>query len=225
MIDIKAFFKITYGLYIVSSGDKNRGNGFIANTVFQVTSEPPKFAVCCNKNNYTSGIIKNTGAFSVSILQQEASPEIYGTFGYKSGRDVNKMEGLNVKYGETGVPVVLNDTIAYFECKVVETVDLGTHNMFIGELVQSEVIDGTKEPLTYDYFRKVKKGMAPKNAPTYIDKSKLENSGESENKYQHKCKICNYIYNDATETVPFSELPDDWKCPICGAAKSEFIKI
>jgi len=225
MIDFKALFKISYGLYIVSSGDKNHGNGFIANTVFQVTSKPPKFAVCCNKNNYTAEIIKNTRAFSVSILQQEATPEIYGTFGYKSGRDVNKMEGLNLKYGETGVPIVLNDTISYFECKVVETVDLGTHLMFIGELIQSEVIDDTKEPLTYDYFRKVKKGAAPKNAPTYIDKSNLEEQTESKNRYQHQCTICKYIYNDAVEPIPFSELPDNWVCPTCGAAKSEFIKI
>ena len=97
--------------------------------------------------------------------------------------------------------------------------------MFIGELVQSEIIDGNKEPLTYDYYRKVKKGVAPKNAPTYIDKSKLESKTKGENVERHQCIICKYIYDDAEQPVPFKDLPDDWTCPACGAEKSDFIKI
>ncbi len=173
MINFEALFKISYGLYIVSSGNADNGNGFISNTVFQVTAEPAQFAVCCNKNNFTAEIIKEYKVFSVSILQQETTPEIMGRFGYKSGRNINKMEGMNIKYGETGCLVVLNDSIAYLECKVLNTIDVGTHLMFIGELIQAENIDDTKEPLTYQYYRQVKKGIAPKNAPTYVDKSKL----------------------------------------------------
>ena len=96
-----------------------------------------------------------------------------GTFGYRSGKDLNKMEGLDLKYGETGVPVVLNEAVAFLECRVVDTYDLGTHLMFIGELVQADVLDKGKEPLTYHRYRRVKKGVAPKNAHTYVDKSKL----------------------------------------------------
>ncbi|MDA3893341.1 MAG: flavin reductase [Salinivirgaceae bacterium] len=225
MVDFKALFKISYGLYLVSSGDKNKGNGFISNTVFQVTSEPAKFAACCNKNNYSADIIKNTGAFAASILQQETASNIYGTFGYKSGKDVDKMKGMDIIYGKTGVPIVKNDAIAYIECKVVETIDLGSHLMFIGELVQSEVLDENNEPLTYAYYRTVKNGVAPKNAPTYIDKSKLEDKTMSESKERHQCIVCKYIYDDADEQVPFKELPDDWTCPACGAEKSDFIQI
>jgi len=173
MINFEALFKISYGLYIVSSGDKNRGNGFISNTVFQVTSEPARFAACCNKNNFTAEIIQKFGAFSVSVLNINASPAIFGTFGYKSGKDFDKMVGKTIKYGDTDVPVVLDECISYIECKVVQTVDVGTHLMFIGELVHAEILDDTKEPMTYLYYRQVKKGVAPKNAPTYIDKSKL----------------------------------------------------
>ena len=148
MITIEALFKISYGLYIVSSGDKDHGNGFISNTVFQVTAEPARFAACCNKNNYTVEFITRTGAFSVSVLHQEASPDLFGRFGYKSGKDFDKLAGIHVKYGETGVPIVLNDSIAYLECKVVQTVDVGTHFMFIGELMHAEILDDAKEPLT-----------------------------------------------------------------------------
>ncbi len=102
MIQFEALFKISYGLYIVSSGNKNKGNGFISNTFFQVTSEPPRFASCCNKDNYTAKMIKETGAFSVSIIHKDTDPEIISRFGYKSGKDIDKLSGLKLKYGETG---------------------------------------------------------------------------------------------------------------------------
>lgn len=225
MIDFEAFFKITYGLFIVSSGNKTRGNGFISNTVFQVTSDPPKFAVCCNKDNYTAGLITKTGAFSVSILEQETAPDILGRFGFKSGRDFDKLEGMSVKYGQTDVPIVLNAAVAFLECQVVQTTDAGTHLIFIGELLQSAVLDMTKEPLTYLYYRQVKKGTAPKNAPTYIDKSKLEASKHSGSFKKYKCAACGYIYDEEKEDVRFSDLPSDWICPVCGSEKSDFIEV
>ena len=224
MINFQALFKISYGLYIVSSGDKSKGNGYISNTVFQVTAEPPRFAVCCSKNNFTTGIIQKYGAFSVSVLVQSASSEIFGKFGYRSGRDFDKMAGTNLKYGDTGVPIVLDESISYFECKVIQTLDVGTHLLFIGDLINAETIDDSKEPLTYSYYRQVKKGVAPKNAPTYIDKSKLEvKTAASAKKF--KCVVCGYIYDESVEAVKFTDLPDDWICPVCGSEKSEFAEI
>jgi flavin reductase (DIM6/NTAB) family NADH-FMN oxidoreductase RutF len=173
MINYESFFELSYGLYIVSSGDRQKGNGFICNTVFQVSAEPPKFAVCCSKDNYSAWIIENTGAFAVSVLNQDTPAEIIGHFGFRSGRNFDKIYGMAVKYGKTRVPVILNDCIAFFECKTEQTIDVGTHLIFIGKVVQAEIIDNTKEPLTYLYYRKVRKGFAPKNAPTYIDMSKL----------------------------------------------------
>jgi flavin reductase (DIM6/NTAB) family NADH-FMN oxidoreductase RutF/rubredoxin len=225
MIDFEALFKISYGLYIVSSGNKEKSSGFISNSVFQVTSEPPKFASCCNKNNFTAELIKNTGAFSVSILHKETSPDIFGRFGYKSGRDTDKMAGLNVKYGQTGVPIVLNDCIAFLECNVIDTIDVGTHLIFIGELKQSELINDSKEPITYLYYRQVKKGVAPKNAPTYIDKSKLTGKTEKPAAKKFKCPACGYIYDNAIEAVKFEDLPDNWICPVCGSEKDDFFEI
>lgn len=224
MIDIQALYTISYGLYIVSSGDSNKGNGFISNTVFQVTAEPPRFAVCCSKDNYTAEIIIKCQVFSVSVLAQGASSEIFGKFGYRSGRSFDKMAGTSVKYGKTGVPIVLDESIAFFECRVIQTIDVGTHLLFIGELLDAESIDGATEPLTYNYYRKVKKGVAPKNAPTYIDKSKFEKKSDSGLK-KFKCSVCGYIYDESSEPVKFADLPDDWVCPVCGSEKSEFIEI
>jgi len=225
MIDFEALFKVSYGLYIVSSGNKNKGNGFISNTIFQVTSEPARFSACCNKNNYTAQFIQKTGAFSVSVLHKDTSPDIFGRFGYNSGKDFNKMEGMQVKFGETGVPIVLNDAIAFLECRVVQTFDVGTHLLFIGELVQSGILDDTLEPITYLDYRQVKKGVAPKNAPTYVDQSKLEKkvSGSAFKKF--KCTACGYIYDEAKEGKTFANLPDDWVCPVCGTPKEDFIEV
>ena len=225
MIDYEALFKISYGLYIVSSGDKNKGNGFISNTVFQVTAEPAKFAACCNKNNYTAQFIRKKGAFSVSVLHKDTSPDIFGRFGYKSGKDLNKIEGMEVRYGETGVPIILNDAFAFLECKVVQTFDVGTHLLFIGELVQSEILNDTLEPLTYLYYRQTRKGVAPKNAPTYIDPSRLQQKAGGSAFRKYKCTACGYIYDEEKEGKKFTELPSDWVCPVCGTAKEDFIEI
>lgn len=225
MINFETLFKISYGLYIVSSGSREYGNGFISNTVFQVTSDPPRFAACCNKDNHTAGVIQSSGCFSVSVLHSDTSAGVIGTFGYKSGKEISKLDAMQVKYGETGVPIVLDDTIAFLECRVVETYDVGTHLMFIGELVQAEVLEEGKEPLTYQHYRQVKKGVAPKNAPTYIDKSKLEKKAEEEVFARYECPACAYIYDEENEDIRFDDLPEDWICPVCGEEKSEFIKL
>jgi flavin reductase (DIM6/NTAB) family NADH-FMN oxidoreductase RutF/rubredoxin len=225
LINFEALFKVSYGLYIVCSGDKNRGNGFISNTVFQVSAEPAKFALCCNKNNYTAEFIQRYDAFSVSVLDKNVTSEIVGTFGYKTGKDIDKMEGMNVRYGDTGVPIVLNECVAFFEFKLVQTIDVGTHLIFIGGLVNAEILDNSKEPLTYLYYRQVKKGIAPKNAPTYIDKSKLAKTSNDSLSKKYKCPACGYVYDEATEKVKFEDLPGNWNCPVCGSEKSDFFEI
>lgn len=225
MINFEAFFKVSYGLYVVCSGDKNRGNGFISNTVFQVTAEPAKFAVCCNKNNYTAEFIQRYNAFSVSVLEQNVSSDLIGSFGYKTGKEFDKMAGRSVRYGDTGVPILLNESIAFFEFKLLQTIDAGTHLIFIGELVNAEIIDNSKEPLTYLYYRQVKKGFAPKNAPTYIDKSKLAKPTNVALSKKFKCPACGFVYDEAVEKVKYKDLPDEWVCPVCGTDKSDFFEI
>jgi flavin reductase (DIM6/NTAB) family NADH-FMN oxidoreductase RutF/rubredoxin len=219
MINYEALFKISYGLYIVSSGTKEKGNGYISNTVFQVTAEPPRFATCCSKNNHTIGLIKSSGHFSVSVLQEDAGKDVIGIFGYQSGKEADKFEGMDVSYGSTGVPVVRNNAIAFLEVRVEETIDVGTHLMFIGELVRAELLNAEADPLTYLHYRKTKKGLAPKNAPTYIERSKLDSKTDDAAYAKYKCPTCSYIYDEKKEGVKFDDLPDDWECPICGEKK------
>jgi rubredoxin len=136
--------------------------------------------------------------------------------------------------GQTGSPIITEQCIAWFECKVEQEIALDTHVIFIGKLVANDLIDASKEPLTYAYYRDVKKGLAPKNAPTYIKKvvedEPLEETPLTEGRNVHECDLCGYEYDPAVGDpengippgTPFEDLPDDWTCPICGAGKEDF---
>ena len=163
----KALHKLGYGLYVVSSRKGDRLNGQIANTVSQVTSEPPIIAVSINKNNLTHEFIKESRVFTASILSQDTPLSFIGHFGWKSGRDIDKLEGINYKIGDTQAPVVLEHAVAYLEARVIEELDVGTHTIFIAELVGADVLR-EDEPMTYAYYHQVKRGTTPKTAPSYI---------------------------------------------------------
>lgn len=233
-MNYEAFFKISYGLYIVSSKRGDKRNGYISNSVFQVTAEPPQIAVTCNKDNLSAEIIEASQVFSISVLSEQASTEIIGLFGYKSGKDTDKFKDIAWTDGEAGVPVVTQDSIATFECKVTQTFDVGTHLIFIGEVIETDLLVEEGDPLTYAYYRSVKKGVAPKNAPTYIDKSKLLTKSEAKpagKKYE--CQVCGHIYDPAVGDpaagiapgTAFEDIPEDWVCPVCGTRESDFIEI
>lgn len=231
-MNIEAFYKVTYGLFVVSTKSDNKLYGYVSNTVFQVTAEPARFAITCSKNNYTSGMIEQSGVFAFSILQQETRPDIIGTFGYRTGKDIDKFAKYNFMTGKTGSPILLDDTIAWFECEVEQTIDAGSHLLFIGKVVDGDVLNPLTEPLTYAYYREVKKGKAPKNAPTYIDPEKLKQQAQEVVWEKYYCTACGYVYDpavgDPEHGVPagtrFEDIPNDWVCPVCGTEKIDFVK-
>jgi len=227
-MDLKALYQIGYGLYVICSKNDSKFNGQIANTVFQVCSEPPIIAVAINRNNLTHEFISKSKVFTVSIIVQDAPLNFIGNFGFKSGRDVDKFKGINYKLGEVGVPVVLDNTLAYLEAKIINHIDVGTHTIFVGELVGADVIK-EGEPMTYAYYHKVKRGTTPKTAPSYVDVKKEENPKMP----KYECTVCGYIYDPELGDpdggikpgTPFEELPDSWVCPVCGATKDQFKKM
>lgn len=223
----KALHKISYGLYIVTSKKADRFNGQIANTVFQISNEPPTIAVSINKKNLTHEFIKESKVFVVSVLAQETPLSLIGHFGFKSGREVDKLAGLNYKLSQSGVPYVIENILAYLEGKVIQEVDADTHTIFIGEMTDGNVLnEGT--PMTYAYYHQVKRGSVPESAPTFIQKQ--EERTEKMDKYI--CPVCGYVYdpevgdpeNGVSPGTPFEKLPDDWTCPVCEVGKEEFEK-
>jgi len=167
-MNIKTLHKVSYGIYIVSSKKDDKCNGQIANTVFQITAEPPQMGISINKQNLTHQYIEASKVFSIAILSKDTPPKFIGQFGFKSGRELDKFKEVNHKIGKTGAPLILENTIGYIECGVVNSIDCGTHTMFIGKVVDAEIIDEHSEPLTYDYYHKELKLKVPKTATTYI---------------------------------------------------------
>jgi flavin reductase (DIM6/NTAB) family NADH-FMN oxidoreductase RutF len=166
-MNLKVLRNCTYGLYVIGSRKGDKLNGQIANTVFQVTSEPPTIAVSINKQNLTHEFITESKVFTASILSQDTPLSFIGHFGFKSGREVGKLKDVKYKLSETKAPIVLDHSVAYLEAKVIHQVDVGTHTIFIGEVVGADVL-GEGEPMTYAYYHQVKRGTTPKTAPSYI---------------------------------------------------------
>ncbi|OPY56158.1 MAG: High molecular weight rubredoxin [Pelotomaculum sp. PtaU1.Bin035] len=226
-MNTKALHKISYGLYIVTSGKEGRYNGQIANTAFQISSEPATIAISINKQNLTNEFIRDSKLFTVSVLDQETPLSLVGQFGFKSGREVDKFAGVNYQIGRSGVPYITGHTLAYLEAKVLQEIDAKTHTIFIGEVTGAEVM---KEglPMTYAYYQQVKRGSVPVTAPAYAPKQ--EKKAVIEDKYV--CSICGYVYDpavgDPENGIPpgttFDKLPDEWTCPVCGVGKNMFEK-
>jgi ferric-chelate reductase [NAD(P)H] len=165
-IDPKALFSMSYGMYIVSSKLPEKLNGQIANAVMQTTAVPATIAVCLNKENLTERCIQESRLFAVSVLEEETPMTFMGTFGFKSGRDIDKFAGVDHIMGDLNVPIVREWCLSAFEVRVTGMLDLSTHTLFAGEIVSTRVFkEGA--PLTYANYHLVKKGKSPKTAPTF----------------------------------------------------------
>jgi flavin reductase (DIM6/NTAB) family NADH-FMN oxidoreductase RutF/rubredoxin len=236
-MDLNALRSITYGLYIIGAHSGSRLNGQIANTVIQVASDPPTIVVALNKKNLTHEYIQASRVFSVSMLCQSTPMTFIGLFGFKSGRDTDKLNNVKYKIGQTGAPVVLDYAVAYLEAEITQDMDVGTHTLFVGKVVAAEVLTG-ESCLTYDYYQQQKHGATPMAAPSYIapekDVKQTEVKKEAAVKMdKYECQVCGWIYDPAVGDpdggvapgVSFESLPDSWRCPVCGADKSQFKKL
>lgn len=169
----KVLHSVTYGLYIVSTEWNNKKNGYVANTVFQLTANPIQFGVSCNKNNLTAGLIQQKGFFGLSVLAENCGRKIISKFGFRSGKNNNKFDETEYFTTSNATPIVTEKCVSWMEFKLVKTIDLGTHFLFVGEHLDGAMLSEEK-PLTYDYYLNTYKGVAPKNAPTYIPKEKRD---------------------------------------------------
>ena len=158
--------KLSHGMYVVSSFSEEKINGQIANTVFQVTSKPPRIATAINKDNFTHGLIDNSGLFSVCILEKDTPMDLINLFGFNSGGNRNKFEGIDYRKLDNGLPVLKKNCLSFLVAKVFKRIDVGTHTIFVGNLEKSEKIK-EGEPMDYSYYRKMKGGATPVTAPTF----------------------------------------------------------
>ena len=205
-MDKKAMFKLSYGLFVITANRDGKDNGCITNTAVQVTSEPNRISVAINKGNYTHDMIKETGLFTVSVISEDASFDIFKHFGFQSGRDVDKFaDYADCKRADNGTMIITKGTNAYISGKVCQSVDLGSHTLFIADVTDLDILSEVPSA-TYTYYQD---NIKPK--PKAVGKTE---DGQT----IWRCRICGYEYVG-------EELPDDFICPICKHPASDFEKV
>lgn len=203
-MDKKAIYNLSYGVFMVSTKAGEVANGCITNTCIQVASNPVRIAISVLNSNYTCDLIKESGIFAVSILDNDCTFETIKHFGFQSGRDVDKFENITPPTDCNDVPYLGWQSCAVISGKVVEQHDLGTHTLFIAEVVDAKVLSD-KEPITY---AKYQNEIKPKNNAASAKEDGKKIVG-------WRCKICNYVYEG-------SKLPEDYVCPLCGHGADDF---
>ena len=200
--DKKVTRNFSYGLFVLTAREGDKDNGCIINTAIQAASEPLRVSIAVNKSNYTHDMIARTGAFNLSFLSEESKFPTYQNFGFRSGRDAEKLEGVSFRRSANGIVYLTEEVNAYLSGKVVQSIDLGSHTMFIADVVGGEVLSKTPS-VTYAYYFK---NIKPKPEV------------KQETKKGWICTICGYIYEGET-------LPEDYICPICKHPALDFQKL
>ncbi|MBQ8434618.1 MAG: flavin reductase, partial [Oscillospiraceae bacterium] len=195
--DLSALFNIGYGLYVITSNDGKKDNGLIVNTVNQVTNSPDRIAVNVNKENYSHHIINQTGKMNINCLSVDAPFNVFENFGFRSGRNTDKFEGMEILRSDNGLAFLPRYINSFMSLKVEKYVDLDTHGMFICEVTEARVITNT-ETMTYNYYHE---NVKPKP--------------QTDGKKGYVCKICGYVYEG-------DKLPDDFICPLCKHGAADF---
>lgn len=217
-MNIDALRDITYGMYIVSTSYNNIYSGCVVNTVTQITSSNPIISVSINKNNYTNELLKKSKKIGISILSEETSKDTIVTFGYHSSKDYDKFKDINYELVDNN-PIIKDNICGYIYGDVINIIDSETHDIFLIRVKDTIKLNELK-PMSYSYYHNNLKGTSPKNAPTYVEQ---RNDNNEYNRYE--CIICGHIYDESVEQIKFDDLPDNWKCPVCGVGKDKFRKI
>ena len=200
-MNTKALYNLTCGLYVLSSKSGGKASGCIINTAMQVTSKPLRVTITVNKSNFTHDLVQSSGVFTLSMLDQTAPFGLFQHFGFQSGRDVDKFAGLSFQTDGNGVPYLTWSTCGYLSCKVVSSMDLGTHTQFLADVVDCDVLEGAA-PVSYSYYQA---NIKPKPEKKPAVKG-------------WRCTICGYIYEG-------EELPPHFICPLCKHGAEAFEKI
>lgn len=207
-MDQTALFNLTYGLFLASVEEGGKKNACIINTAIQVTSEPNGMTVTMLKSNLTTQLICKKGSLAISVISQECTLDVIKGFGLRSGKECNKFEEVEHKIDGKGNPYLQKGMLAFMSLEVSSIIDLGTHYLFICKVTEAENLEKGK-PMSYADYRILKSGGS------------LQNSDEKPAVKSYVCTVCHYVYDGDT---PFSELPDNWMCPVCGKSKEVFVE-
>ena len=219
-MDKKAMYKLSYGLFVLTTKLGDKDNGCITNTAIQVTTEPNQIAFAVNKMNLTHDMLLESKVFNISVLSEAASFDVFKRFGFQSGREVDKFADYgtadeNYAVAPNGITYIKDGTNSYISGTVKETVDLGTHTLFISAVTDAEILSDDSSA-TYEYYQS---NIKPKPQDIKVgDTVGTIEKTEDGSKVVWVCKICGYVYEG-------EDLPDDFICPWCKHPASDFEKV
>lgn len=199
MIEKEAMYKLTYGLFMLTTTDGEKQNGCIVNTVSMITDSPKRITVFVNKANYSEELLRKTGIFNVSVLTENTPFDIFKQFGFVSGREKDKFEGGRYATSENGLYYLSEYANAVLSAKAIDAYDYGTHTLFVAEVTEAKTLSSDRS-VTYEYYQSNIKPK-PKSQPS--DKKKWV------------CKVCGYVHEG-------EELPEDFVCPWCKHPREDF---
>ena len=205
MIEKEAMYKITYGLFMLTTTDGEKQNGCIVNTVSMLTDNPKRIVVFVNKRNYSEELLRKTGIFNVSVLTESTSFDVFRQFGFQSGRDVDKFERGRYETSENGLYYLTDYANAVLSAKVIDYYDYDTHTLFVAEVTEAKTLS-TEKSVTYEYYQSNIKPRPNAEPP------------KTEGKGKWVCKICGYVHEG-------EELPEDFICPWCKHPAEDFEKV
>ena len=202
MIEKEAMYKLTYGLFMLTTTDGEKQNGCIVNTVSMLTDNPKRITVFVNKANYSEELLKKTGVFNVSVLTEKTPFDVFKQFGFASGRDTDKFAGAVYPKTENGLYYLPEYANAVLSAKVIDAYDYGSHTLFVAEVTEAKTLSSDPS-VTYGYYQSNIKPKPQAAQPQASEKKRWV------------CKICGYVYEG-------EELPEDYICPICKHPAEDF---
>lgn len=207
-MDLSALFNLSYGLYVAGVEYEGKKNACIINTAVQTTVEPVGMTVTIIKDNLTAELINKKGSLTISCIGLDCPMDVIRHFGFVSGREKDKFDGIDFKVDAKGNPYIENNMVAYMSLDVASVIDLGTHYLILCDVIEAENLAKGK-PMTYGDYRIIKAGGS-------VDQPVNEVKPKS-----YVCSVCHYVYDGET---PFEDLPDDYICPVCKKPKSVFVQ-
>ena len=217
-MNISAFYDMTYGMYILGTVKDGKHTGCTVNTVVQISNEPKLLAVSIHNENYTNSVLRESRLATVNILAQSASMEVIRIFGFQSGKNANKFENISFVPTADDLPILEEGICGWFECRVLDFVELPATTLFILEVFEAERLGDHVSPMTYAYYQMMMRGSVPKKAPGH---TLSEEEGGAPPEPQYVCSVCGYVYDSSEGAYEF--LPPDWRCPDCKAQKPAFV--
>ncbi len=196
-------FKLTYGLFVLSTRCYMRDNACIINTAQQVASSPDRISIAVNKANHTADMLQYTDDFTISVISEDADFSLFKRFGFCSGREVEKFDSFeDCKRVANGTYAITKGTNGYISAHIEQRIDLGSHILFVAIITDMESFSDVPS-VTYGYYQS---NIKPKPV-TKKDEKKV-----------WRCSVCGYEYEG-------ENLPNDFVCPICKHGASDFEKV